>query len=401
MQDAVDRVTKLIARTMAQYTLKMYGSRYTGLAGPRSDINLNLSIPDFDRDPSDRGPSATRPEGRRASGKALMMLVDSLRQDRRYAELYYKPTARYPVVSAIDNPTGLRIKFTTLNPGFHSRNLPALYLSEFPSLRPLDLLLQHCLRFRSLLAIPYGGIGSYPLFIMIMTALKLAPHGFARHDHGRQLLHVLEFYAKADLSRHGFSADPPVIFDKRSLNTKKSKFGDDDVDLGLGRLDLFLRYNRDYLKPGRLTLQDPVHPLNDLGGHSHLITQIQAVFNNASEGIRRAVQLWDERVSGQDEFSVLSSLAGANYRAVERDRARVRSGPATAKAMESSDGGGPSLSRPVAGADGDGQPLSRPVDEADEGRDRLDRADGLMGIGSRFLERLRGGMASITRRWGR
>ena len=320
VQYAIESVQRIVSSALPLNPISIFGSRYTGLAGPLSDVDFSLSLPEFKNDLSIRGPSATRPKARRAGMKVLSSLVSILHSSGQFSNISIIP-AHIPILTATDHATGVTFQFQTLAPILPSREWTSYYLSEFPGLRPLFLLLRHSLKIRDLTTVHNGGLGSYPLVIMIVTALKHAHGSLAPDDLAGQLIHILDFYANANLYKHGYSADPPRIFTKTSKPLSAEKLDTNSGDPHLLGIDLIRKGNQKI--PWALCLQDPANPVNDLGRKAHQIQHIQATFAKVRQHIWAKVQMWDQmKTEARQRWvqGLLDPLVRARYDDFEASR---------------------------------------------------------------------------------
>ena len=340
-RELINHARSVVASISPAHEVVIHGSRYTGLASWLSDIDFCVSLPGYEKDPLTRGPSLSRPEARRAGEKFLRSIMSALGHWTRYQHIHYIRGARVPLVATLDINTGLTLQFSTLAPFLPSREFTMYYLSEFTSLRYLYILLRHTLLIRELTTVHDGGIGSYPLLIMIVTALKHAPPAFDRQDLGTQLSHVLKFWSEADLYNNGYSCDPPTTFSKTNIRMSVAVREERMADPLLDGIDFIRkpRPNKTFL----LCLQDPGNPRNDLGKNAHSIKHIQGVFLAMHEHLMsqiekygRVVDLGDEHQKKGllDDFSFLEPMVGADYTVFEQRRrklskAHLRASPLT------------------------------------------------------------------------
>ena len=292
--------------------LTMLGSRTTGLATPISDFDftfeLPISLPGDWLIPPGKGsvpqPQPSITELRVQAVRALRKMERCLEASKKFGNIQILRHARVPIVRSKHLATGLDVQIQTMASNQAAHEYTIAYLSEFPSLRPLYVVLRHCLELRGLATVFEGGLGSYAIFMMIVTALKHSSGKFTPEDLGGQLLHVLEFYSTADLYKNGFSANPPRVFEKQKQANHQMQ-------------TLHPR------KPYLLCLQDPANDMNDLGKNSYAIKHIQATFGRAKEMISMA---WGKRSDGRPRFkerSCLDGLVRADYKAFELQRSRI------------------------------------------------------------------------------
>ena len=344
----VKEITSIVGKALPDNPLEIVGSRRTGLATPTSDIDFSLSVPEYEKnDPTVRGPSPLRPKARKAREKKLFELKDALRQSRQFVDLRFVH-AKVPIVTGLHRHTGLTVHFQALRSTLVARSFVAAYLSEYPNLRPLYMLLRHVLDIRLLTTVFEGGFGSYTIFMMIVNALKHASipsftgYEFTRHDLARQLFWVLDFYATADLYKNGYSADPPRVIPKAAGRLVRQTGNANVTAPKLHEIDTVFRYKPK--QPYLLCLQDPADPTNDLGSKSYSIKHVQQTFAEASETIKGGMAYWDNMYAKRKKVwraSLLDALVGAYYGHFDERRRRL------AAAAAQADNGGWRLKDPV------------------------------------------------------
>lgn len=265
-------------------------------------------------------PQSHRRQIKSEAVKALKKMRRHFDSSNKFRNTELVKYARVPIIRSTHVATGLDVQIQTLAQYEASREHTIAYLSEFPSLRPLFITLRYCLEMRDLTAVFEGGLGSYAILMMIVTALKHSSGKFAPNDLGGQLLHVLNFYSDANLYKFGFSADPPRVFKKEkeqvSLTTREAHFDDPQLN-GIDKMQTF--YPR---KPYLLCLQDPANDLNDLGKNSYAIKHIQATFSKAHKDIRNLLNGKTKLEKGRIP-TYLDNLVRADYRAFEMRRSRI------------------------------------------------------------------------------
>ena len=324
-QAVISLARSVVAEVAPTSVLTMHGSRYTGVANPLSDIDFSVSLPAFQKDPLERGPSNHRPEARRGGTALLRKIEKALVKSPRH-ELVYFIVARVNLVVAADTNTGLPLQFQTLASFMPAREYSMQYLSEFPGLRPLYVLLRHFLLMRDFTGTREGGVGSYSLLIMIVTAFKHSRQTFAPEDLGLQLLHVLHFWSTADLYTYGYAADPPMTFTKippkTSVEERKARLADPI----LKGIDIIRKPKKEM--PFLLCLQDPGNPTNDLGKRIVQIKHIQACFTTARENLFHSLRTWETLIEynacrKDKPYSFLDPLVGGDYQTFQQRRERL------------------------------------------------------------------------------
>ena len=300
-------------KVVSASSIHLIGSYSTGLATPISDLDFRLSLLAYEIEPLTRGSSPSRPEARKAGERALKKLEKAMKKSHSYGNVEYI-RAQFNMVRAVHCPTEIQVQIQATFTQPVSIPYILTYLSEYPTLSPLYILLRSALQMRGLNNVSKGGIGSYPLLIMIVYALKRCSSDFPRHDIANQLLYTLELYHESNFYKNGFSLNPaPVVFDKWMPGNK-----------GIDELPQLNPDSRRYL----LCLQDPADPTNDLGRKSHRIKHVQEVFKTARREIRVAMQRWELMSKSEREGLTkggfcLQPLVGADYTHFEARRRRL------------------------------------------------------------------------------
>ena len=312
--------------------ITLLGSRSTGLATPISDFDFSITLPNSlpggwilpDDEKNIFQLQLSENDNKNKAVKVLSKIERHFHSSSKFRNTEFVRHARVPIIRSTHVATGLEVQIQTMAQYRAAHEHTLAYLSEFPSLRPLYIILRYCLELRDLTTVFRGGLGSYSLLMMIVTAMKHANGKFATDDLGGQLIHVLEFYGGADLYKVGFSANPPRVFEKQkegwSLKERMNRLTDAQL-IGIDQMQKFHPK-----KPYLLCLQDPANPYNDLGKNAYAIKHIQATFNALKENLQTALE---ERNKGSDDsakgkrFFFLEPLVKADYRAFELHRSRI------------------------------------------------------------------------------
>jgi non-canonical poly(A) RNA polymerase PAPD5/7 len=122
--------------------------------------------------------------------------------------------ARYPLISVQDRLSGLDVQIVLSKDSSLSRTIMQGYMEEYPYLRQLYYVVKTALEIRGLTDVYRGGIGSYPLFMMIVASIRHAPH--PPNDAAGGLLNFLRFWSEFDTRNQGISIEPAYLFDKAS-----------------------------------------------------------------------------------------------------------------------------------------------------------------------------------------
>jgi len=323
----ISDVRAIIGKVYPRNPLQVVGSYGTGLANSFSDIDFNLSFPDFEKTPLERGPSPTRDKARKAAGRALVRMHRAVESSNDFFKNVELVLARVPLVKAEHRGTKLKVEIQALSTNQNAKEYVASYLAEFPTLQTLYTVIRSALHIRDLTNVHKGGLGSYSIFMMIVNALKQASGKFAHDDLANQFLHILNFYGTADLYKHGFSVDPP-----RTVLKRGNKMSAEDKiarlqDPMLRGIDILEPYNA--RKPYLLFLQDPANPVNDLGRKAYGIKHVQCILRHFSESLKESMRRYDEGPMKTHNWlrtrGFLGNVLEANYESLKSNRHGVRS----------------------------------------------------------------------------
>lgn len=320
----VKHITK---KNLPSAVLKLLGPYSMGLATPTSDVNIRLSLSEYERDPLSRGPSATRPEACKAVQKALEKLYRILQRTTSFQDVKLFPSSIW-LLEAVHRPSRLLVRIQANPIQSYSVEYVKTCFSEFPTLHSLYVVLHWALRLRGLDNSSEGGIDSYQTLMMIVFALKRCESLIPLHHVASQLLYILKFYSDVDLSKYGFMLTPPLMFDKTKTGTKSFYA----IDNGIG---LMPKMNPE--KSHLMYFQDPANPKIDLGVHSYRIGKIQRAFYSARIQILHSMRVWEDRTEDEKQSSsqsCLVHLVGANYRQFELRRKELKERMSLAKYIQ-------------------------------------------------------------------
>ena len=355
---AVEKVVSDVQTTIQSIspTIKVstIGSRSTGLAMPLSDIDINIEhskpVPGekpVEKPVEKRNKRRGKRRGKRfePEGDAINLLRTVARalKKRGGPKPAFKDTilierAKVPIVETQHVSTRLQIQVQCTVDGKVSMEVVKAYLDNFPTLRPLFLVLRQVLKMRNLAEPRSYGIGSYPLIMMIVAILKFSSSRFEITDAGRQLIYFLDFYSKMDYENTGIAVEPPALFPKwskkggllnqadhvRSFTPDKEgnihadeiaglKTSSDRKKIGI------VKAHRPYL----MCLQDPVDEDNDLGYQAAAIKHVKATFSRLAEMMQTSMHLF-EASNNKASFSLLDPCLAGNYERFEDKRKKLQ-----------------------------------------------------------------------------
>jgi hypothetical protein len=304
----VQTIARIVLRQAGFPNPTLVGSRQTGIDLRHSDVDL--VIPGL--------------------AEHMWHVAETFHSSREFSNTTYQDCR----VHSIHAASGITVSIQSTLSHTPSSQYVLNYLSEFPTLRPLYTVVRMVLETRSALGMLNNYVDPYAVLMMIVAALKMGEGTFDRHtDLGRQLLHVLKFYADANFRRYGVSVDPPGLF--RKLDPKaKSR---DDIETAnvrgqesIGRRSLAARADM-------LCLQDPADFMVDLGAGCVRWRRIQRIFCSVHDDIQASIRRWEQEqphgglspVAPVEQFNenltvgILQSALGANYDSLERLRDRT------------------------------------------------------------------------------
>ena len=304
-------VTSDLRKILSTESLTLLGSRSTGLAAPASDFNYRVDVDSPEQSSTTDSQELTPKAAKSTTRSVLKHIWRGLQESNDIAttELVSAPV---PMFKCKHRATGFDIQVQTMSPSQASQQYTAAYLSEFPSLRPLYILIRHSLQFRGLTAVSRGGLGSYTILMMIVAALKRSRGEFPSDDLGGQLLYVLDFYGNADLYENGFSVDPPRSFKKFRENKRTSEEREALYsDIQLQGIEYLIKKSNPR-KPYLLCLQDPADVYNDLGRPSYAIKHVQMIFKKMHTSIKVNLSQGGLALRYKD-WSLLAPMVRADY----------------------------------------------------------------------------------------
>lgn len=267
-------VRDIVRHRTPELSTEKFGSQTTGLVMPRSDVDIRL----FVRHPNDGG--LDEHANPTISTSAFSKLCDALKDHPDFSLVVRHP-GKYPLIGATHMATGLVIQLVASNKPSASQPKIRQYLAEWPTLKPLYMVIKTTLEMRGLSDVWTGGFGSYSIFMMVVASLK---HNNTPHDNiTAQLLDFLDFYASLDTHEHCIAIEPPQKFPKKSHPTKR------ELEAAKSRPDLLARhriqfpvFHQRYL----LCLQDPADPFNDLGKKGSAIKDVQVTLKHLHDGLK-------------------------------------------------------------------------------------------------------------------
>lgn len=274
----VDKVTKIMHELWPNSIVRPFGSLYTGLYLPYSDIDLVVTCPE---------------QGSPLRAVSRALALSNLVQP---GSMKVITKARIPLVKFVENNTQYIVDISfNQDSGVEGSDHIKELLAKYSALRPLLLVIKQFLKQRHLNEVFTGGLGSYALTLLIVNFLQLHPmiqYGWIRQGEnlGVLLIEFFELYGKTfSYERVGISI--------------------------LGRGRYFDKSSREWFisKPHLLSIEDPYNPENDVTKGSFSIQAVRQAFYHAyillSSIITKLNHQYDEHYSKNFPFSsILSSI---------------------------------------------------------------------------------------------
>uniref|UniRef100_A0A915ACN7 polynucleotide adenylyltransferase n=1 Tax=Parascaris univalens TaxID=6257 RepID=A0A915ACN7_PARUN len=243
-----ERVRGVIERVWPSAKVAVFGSLFTGLFLPTSDIDVVVEV-----QPLDEPPLWKTAEALKASGIAERINV----LDKAFV----------PIVKMVDKDTKifLDISFNTVQ-GVRAAKYIEQMKSRYPVLEPLVLILKQFLMQRQLNQVFTGGLSSYGLILMLISFLQLHPsHDFSHKsitdvNMGMLLLNFLQLYGQ-------------------EFNYMKTALRIRGGGAYVCKEEMLTRMSRP--SNSMLCIEDPLQPGNDIGRCSHNILFVRQAFEHA------------------------------------------------------------------------------------------------------------------------
>jgi DNA polymerase sigma len=318
----------------ASAQVDLVGSRRTGLATPLSDLDFNITHPG--------GANSTGlPLEREQAHQLLRSLWIKMPKKRNFiTSSAFLDRARVPLIIGCHQPTNLKFQIQCTCDVFNSMRYVQECVAEYPTLRPLYMVLRQMLEIRGLNIGRMGGMGSYPLLIMIVGALKFSEGKVGRREAGRQLCFFLDMYSRIDFQTMAISL-APLEYVRKGLSQKprpgqKPLHSPTDRNVATGTLDDLSESDREgrkwfshpHSEPHMMCLQDPSNPGHDLGKQVKLIKAVQALLIEANLKLRESMDKWDaadwtQQAGAGGEVALLDWCLGADHEIYEDERSAL------------------------------------------------------------------------------
>ncbi|XP_043101384.1 terminal nucleotidyltransferase 4B [Puntigrus tetrazona] len=253
--EVVTRIHRVIKDLWPNAEVQVFGSFSTGLYLPTSDIDLVVF-----------GHWETLP---------LWTLEEALRKrkiaDENSVKVLDKATVPIIKLTDLDTEVKVDISFNVQN-GVKAANLIKDFKQQFPVLPYLVLVLKQFLLQRELNEVFTGGIGSYSLFLMVVSFLQMHYREDACSSNPNLGVLLIEFF---ELYGRHFN------YLKTGIRIKDGGSYVAKEEIQKGMLDGY--------RPSMLYIEDPLQPGNDVGRSSYGAMQVKDAFDYAYVVLSHAV----------------------------------------------------------------------------------------------------------------
>eukprot|EP00045_Choanoeca_perplexa_P008929 m.84216 g.84216 ORF g.84216 m.84216 type:complete len:382 (-) comp14680_c0_seq16:46-1191(-) len=239
--EVVGRIIDVVQGIWAKAEVQVFGSFATNLLLPTSDVDLVVI-----------GSWAQAP---------LQTLAKALKTAKIAVDMQVIAKARVPIIKFRDRATSVHVDISFNMPtGPEDALVIKQRMKEMPAIRPLVLFLKQFLMERSLNEVFTGGLGSYAIFLMVLSFLQLRPSPASNTSNlGVLLIEFLELY--------GYDLN----YDKVGICVRKE-----------GKY--FLKKKHYFKNPGKpdfLCIENPRENELDVTWNSYNIHQIRNCFQHA------------------------------------------------------------------------------------------------------------------------
>ncbi|KAF2664468.1 hypothetical protein BT63DRAFT_90232 [Microthyrium microscopicum] len=310
IKTTVSLVSKKIYASGGQYKSQIFGSTVTGTALATSDVDIRV----YDKNNSETWWSPSRAAKLKAF-KLLRAIGTNLpKQGFTWPKLVY---ARYPLITTVHKRSGVLVQVVACNTSKIPISLVKGY-QKHAHFRPMYAFIKSMLHIRGLTDVFSGGLGSYPLVVMVATTLKLQDS--ANTGLTQNLLKYLDYWGNLDTYHLAVCASPlgtlrPKLKQVTDIpplpypNTNEQRYEHALAELTLANPTMqFLP-----------CIQDPADKHNDLGHKTFEWKHIAATFRFLHKDLTGKLEL-SEQGDGLQTF--LDTALGDYHATFSKDRQR-------------------------------------------------------------------------------
>jgi len=138
--------------------LHAFGSFTTQLYLPTSDIDLVILVPEKDMD----------------TLTLLELLLDQIKKTMNLEFYEIRNSSRVPIINFTESKTGIQVDISINKPkGIYNSKRVEQFITQYPAVRPLSMIIRHFLRLESLQRVYEGGLGSYATTLLVISFIQV------------------------------------------------------------------------------------------------------------------------------------------------------------------------------------------------------------------------------------
>lgn len=259
----------------------VFGSFSTELYLPTSDLDIVLKV-SCTADPED----------------LLEEFLDCLKRSMELDHYEIRRSARVPIINLTEARTGMQIDISINIPkGIESSKKIVHFLSEYPVVRPLSMILRHFLLIHRLHKVYDGGLGSYAATLLIVNFIQVHPDLNSKAREGELYLWELLI---------GFFKFYGTVFNP--------------TELGISLLNGGFHFNRVKNKQpiseqvdapnSQLLLLDPADETNNVTQSTTRMFDIQTVFKDAYSSLVKNLRAYQQKQQNNEDLLYKDSILG-------------------------------------------------------------------------------------------
>ncbi|KAJ9081083.1 Non-canonical poly(A) RNA polymerase papd5 [Entomophthora muscae] len=259
----INTIEKAVLELWPDSTVENYGSFRTNTFLPLSDLDIAVLLP--------RVVVNARPY--------LQTLLTKLTETLRVSHAENRSSARVPIITLTESTSGLSLDLCiNVTSGIESSLITKSYLSQYPIMRDLVIILKHYLALKGLNKPFRGGLGSYALTLLVVSffqtsALALKAFKDSRNCLGKLLVGFLEHYGER------FCADDCIISIKDgAVYPREQSVLNSKVQIKYGH---------------GLVLLDPQDESVNVARSCFTFRKIQSEFQSAADSLKRWLEYYD------------------------------------------------------------------------------------------------------------
>lgn len=183
-QSVLRRLTETAKQIWEHAEVHVFGSLGNGLWMPNSDIDMVIMTNTEDE-----------------PAELINTYSHKLLQLKMVGQLERILTAKVPIVKIKDKSTGILVDISfNIDNGIEGINVVKDYISRYPEVKYLVFVMKYFLKQRGLNETYSGGIGSYLLFCMVVSAVQMHPAHredrkyYSRYTLAHYLVHFFQLY---------------------------------------------------------------------------------------------------------------------------------------------------------------------------------------------------------------